>query len=208
MGAYRFKRVKRSPWHGWYQEKAWLDCRARQLAREPWCCICVSVGRYEVACEVDHIKPHRGDRRLFFDGANLQSMCKSCHSRKTAQEVAGQHTELMRPPACVRVVCLDAGKGSRAAEGVARGVAEHGWRVVDLRPWAGRARIEKWNDHLFSDGDSVLVLSSIGSWQERTKWVSAIGDGVDRVLVDSDPWCMKRTEGREVVHVHEYITLL
>ncbi|MCR8827199.1 HNH endonuclease [Photobacterium sp. TY 1-4] len=39
------------------------------------------------ATDVDHITPHKGDRRLFFDQSNWQSLCKSCHSRKTAREV-------------------------------------------------------------------------------------------------------------------------
>ena len=43
-----------------------------------------------VATEVDHITPHRGDRRLFFDGQNLQPMCRSCHAQKTAREVLGK----------------------------------------------------------------------------------------------------------------------
>lgn len=28
---------------------------------------------------VDHIKPHKGDRTLFFDYDNTQSLCKTCH---------------------------------------------------------------------------------------------------------------------------------
>jgi 5-methylcytosine-specific restriction endonuclease McrA len=27
----------------------------------------------------DHIMPHRGDERLFWDEANLQCLCKACH---------------------------------------------------------------------------------------------------------------------------------
>ncbi|NMA84113.1 MAG: HNH endonuclease [Epulopiscium sp.] len=35
---------------------------------------------------VDHIKPHKGNEDLFYDINNLQSLCKSCHDRKTAKE--------------------------------------------------------------------------------------------------------------------------
>jgi 5-methylcytosine-specific restriction protein A len=35
---------------------------------------------------VDHIRPHRGDWALFIDPGNHQSLCKSCHDRKTAAE--------------------------------------------------------------------------------------------------------------------------
>jgi 5-methylcytosine-specific restriction protein A len=33
---------------------------------------------------VDHIKPHKGDRGLFWELANHQALCKRCHDRKTA----------------------------------------------------------------------------------------------------------------------------
>lgn len=28
---------------------------------------------------VDHIDPHRGDMKKFWDSANWQSLCKTCH---------------------------------------------------------------------------------------------------------------------------------
>lgn len=42
-----------------------------------------------VANVVDHIKPHRGDKVLFWDSANWQPLCKECHDRKTATEDGG-----------------------------------------------------------------------------------------------------------------------
>ena len=38
---------------------------------------------------VDHVVPHRGDERLFWDRGNSQPLCRSCHSRKTALEDGG-----------------------------------------------------------------------------------------------------------------------
>jgi hypothetical protein len=39
---------------------------------------------------VDHIEPHKGDRRKFFDPRNLQSMTKECHDIfKQSQEKGG-----------------------------------------------------------------------------------------------------------------------
>ena len=35
------------------------------------------------ATVVDHIIPHRGDKRLFWDEKNWQPLCKDCHDRKT-----------------------------------------------------------------------------------------------------------------------------
>jgi len=38
------------------------------------------------AAIVDHIVPHGGNPKLMWDAANLQSLCWSCHSRKTRRE--------------------------------------------------------------------------------------------------------------------------
>lgn len=38
------------------------------------------------ATVVDHIKPHRGDKILFWDESNWQALCKQCHDRKTMTE--------------------------------------------------------------------------------------------------------------------------
>ena len=35
---------------------------------------------------VDHIVPHRGDQKLFWDKSNWQPLCKACHDRKTWRE--------------------------------------------------------------------------------------------------------------------------
>lgn len=40
---------------------------------------------------VDHIKPHKGDRELFFDKRNLQSLTKRCHDKyKQSQDRGGK----------------------------------------------------------------------------------------------------------------------
>lgn len=49
----------------------------------------MQAGKVTAATEVDHIVPHRGDERLFRDEKNLQSLCRPCHSRKTAVEDGG-----------------------------------------------------------------------------------------------------------------------
>ncbi len=69
-----------------YDKTKWDRIRKRQLTREPWCAECLQAGVYTVATIVDHVIPHRGDPVKFYRGP-FQSLCKSCHDRKTAREV-------------------------------------------------------------------------------------------------------------------------
>lgn len=74
-------------WHKLYGLDIWIDdLRPTQLINEPFCRECARRGERVRATEVDHIVPHRGDMALFTDRRNLQSLCKSCHSRKTLAE--------------------------------------------------------------------------------------------------------------------------
>jgi 5-methylcytosine-specific restriction protein A len=78
-----------------YKSAQWQRMRGYQLSQEPLCRFCAKQGRVEPASVVDHIKPHRGDRKLFFDGFNLQSLCKPCHdSIKQAEEHRGYSNEI------------------------------------------------------------------------------------------------------------------
>lgn len=66
-------------------DRRWMRLRRWFLARHPLCAHCLKRGFTTPATEVDHIKPLReGGARL--DQSNLQALCKSCHSRKTARE--------------------------------------------------------------------------------------------------------------------------
>ena len=38
------------------------------------------------ATVVDHVAPHRGHRKLFWDQSNWAPACKRCHDAKTARE--------------------------------------------------------------------------------------------------------------------------
>lgn len=59
------------------------------LAVHPYCAECERQGRRTLATEVDHIKPHKKDMRLFWDKSNWQSLCHRCHSTKTVREDGG-----------------------------------------------------------------------------------------------------------------------
>ena len=61
----------------------WRRARKTFLQKHPLCAECRKNGRLTPATVVDHIIPHRGDRKLFWDENNWQSLCKDCHDRKT-----------------------------------------------------------------------------------------------------------------------------
>jgi 5-methylcytosine-specific restriction protein A len=76
-------------WLKMYKTKMWQQLRDAQLRREPMCVECKRWYRLTPATVADHIVPHKGDPKLFYDPENLQSLCASCHSRKTNQEDGG-----------------------------------------------------------------------------------------------------------------------
>ena len=62
--------------------RRWTALRRRVFERDGYRCrSCGKAGRLEA----DHIKPlHKGGRP--YDPANLQTLCRTCHIRKTADE--------------------------------------------------------------------------------------------------------------------------
>jgi hypothetical protein len=48
----------------------WRQARAEFLALHPLCAACRAQGRLVSTTVVDHIVPHRGDKRLFWDESN------------------------------------------------------------------------------------------------------------------------------------------
>ena len=73
-------------YYKWYYRKSWKVLRNNQLRRKPYCEECDRNHLMTHATEVDHKTPHKGDKALFFDADNLQSLCETCHSRKTLLE--------------------------------------------------------------------------------------------------------------------------
>jgi len=63
------------------KDARWLAIRKKKLQATPTCEEC----KFEKATTVDHIKPisQGGDK---YDWNNLQSMCRRCHSSKSARE--------------------------------------------------------------------------------------------------------------------------
>ncbi|RNI20618.1 HNH endonuclease [Paracoccus pantotrophus] len=67
-----------------YRSERWKAVRLQAKRRDGWRCVqCGAGGRLEV----DHIRPVRTHPELSYDLSNLQTLCPSCHSRKTRIEV-------------------------------------------------------------------------------------------------------------------------
>lgn len=67
----------------------WRRYRISYLKAHPLCVECLKEGTVTLAKIVDHIVPHKGDYKLFWDPKNHQPLCKKHHDRKTASEDGG-----------------------------------------------------------------------------------------------------------------------
>ncbi|WP_417291719.1 HNH endonuclease signature motif containing protein [Cupriavidus pampae] len=86
----------------------WQKARAAYLRLHPYCIYCMrdasirstSVAEVIVECAerglpvpygnvVDHIEAHRGDKALFWDESNWQTLCRTHHSGQKQREEAG-----------------------------------------------------------------------------------------------------------------------
>lgn len=80
-------RKESAVWHNWYSLSIWVDdLRPGQLLKEPFCRSCAALGLRVLATDVDHIQDHKGNWAVFIDKENLESLCHSCHSKKTMRE--------------------------------------------------------------------------------------------------------------------------
>ena len=67
-----------------YRTPRWKALRFLAKRRDQFRCVqCGASGNLEV----DHVKPVRSHPELALDLSNLQTLCVSCHSRKTRVEV-------------------------------------------------------------------------------------------------------------------------
>ena len=68
----------------------WQKAREAWLREHPLCVDHLARGQLVAATVVDHVRPHKGDLKLFWDRHNWQSLCKNCHdSIKQAKERSG-----------------------------------------------------------------------------------------------------------------------
>ncbi|SNS53481.1 HNH endonuclease [Sphingomonas laterariae] len=75
------------PWRKWYHTARWKALRWSVLVRDAFTCRgCEALEGDTSKLVADHIRPHRGDEALFWDEANLQTLCASCHSGSKQRE--------------------------------------------------------------------------------------------------------------------------
>ena len=67
-------------WRKWYNTTRWRKLRWAVLVRDAFTCrMCGRLEGRTSQLVADHKMPHRGDERLFWDEAGLQTLCKPCH---------------------------------------------------------------------------------------------------------------------------------
>lgn len=77
-----------------YSLPAWAFVRKRVFVRDLYTCQrcgCIVVEgkpQHPRAAIGHHRRPHKGDRALFFDDANVETVCKSCHDTLIQREEA------------------------------------------------------------------------------------------------------------------------
>ena len=81
----KFDRTRESAAKRGYDAR-WQRARETYLKRHTLCVECMSEGKLTPATVVDHIIPHKGDSKLFWDKTNWQPLCKRHHDIKTAKE--------------------------------------------------------------------------------------------------------------------------
>lgn len=64
-----------------YSTAEWRNARASQLQAHPLCERCAAADFIVAATVVNHRRAHKGDRHLFFDPTNHQSVCAPCHDQ-------------------------------------------------------------------------------------------------------------------------------
>jgi 5-methylcytosine-specific restriction endonuclease McrA len=76
----RFDQQRPSARERGYDSKWQKEAKAF-LALHPYCRMCGAPSRV-----VDHVIPHRGDKRLFWQRSNWQALCTPCHSSRKQRE--------------------------------------------------------------------------------------------------------------------------
>jgi 5-methylcytosine-specific restriction protein A len=71
-----------------YHTAAWHKLRDWKRSVSPLCEACEREGRVVAMAHVDHVLPRATHPHIELDADNTQSLCESCHNKKTACERA------------------------------------------------------------------------------------------------------------------------
>src|SRR5450756_2332853 len=69
-----------------YGNTTWRRLRRIKLSNNPLCELCLARGVVVQASQIDHIIPVAKQPELRLSLDNLQSLCETCHSKKTREE--------------------------------------------------------------------------------------------------------------------------
>lgn len=197
-----------------YDTKAWRDVRLIQLSIEPLCQSCKKDSYITEATEVDHIRPMRlGGAALDF--TNLQSLCSSCHAKKSQTERGYKEGRYLKP---VTLVCGPPGAGKSTYVEERRKEKD---LVIDYDLLAVAMGGDRYADHLVpficeareaaiarllrpSDIDKAWVVTLGATAKDREKHITR---GAKVVMLDLPAHeCKQRVEGREQLELwHELI---
>lgn len=186
-----------------YKTAEWQGLRRVILSMSPVCRMCLSdSGVYTEAKVVDHIEPHRGDPKLFWDKENLQPLCKPCHDAKTALETRSAPVvpQFNDTPSRVVLVCGPPGSGRLTYAQDRAGAADS---IVDVESMAqelsGEDRYKAEEKHRkqaygqavsairqhIRDGVSVLyVCLELPQATARRQWKEQLGDECSVVVLE------------------------
>jgi len=79
-------RSRHQPWRAWYKTARWQRLRWSVLTRDLFTCQrCRRIESDTAQLVCDHVEPHRGDEKRFWDGP-FRTLCKPCHDRDKQRE--------------------------------------------------------------------------------------------------------------------------
>lgn len=85
------------PYRYLYKSARWKVMRIKKRQANPLCERHLARGQIVRMTQVHHKIPHRGNRDLFFDEDNLESLCDSCHNSEAQQQEKGGFSSTIGP---------------------------------------------------------------------------------------------------------------
>lgn len=84
-------RYRMNAWRAWYQTARWKQLRLHVFIRDHFTCQWKGCGKLEgkpSQLVAHHVRRHKGNANLFWDEANLITVCKACHDGPIQAEEA------------------------------------------------------------------------------------------------------------------------